>query len=286
MDNEFSPNEVPLAEGVLGPRVHTPILVADDEEGVRRVCARILGAVGYTVDQAADGAEVLAMVERTEYCLVMLDVKMPVLDGITCLRRLRRQGYTLPVLVVTGANDVDTAVEAMRAGATDFIGKPFHAAHLLTRIERLLAPAESDSGAVAIDPGSTISPAERRGGADRRQGADRRAGDRRGRPPDPVIAYIQEHATEVRSRLQVAKALDLTVEEVSARVGEFTGQFFRQFLLSCRVSRARGLLEATDLSIAEIAVHTGFATVQHFSRVFAGQVGVSPRAYRQQHRAN
>jgi transcriptional regulator GlxA family with amidase domain len=83
----------------------------------------------------------------------------------------------------------------------------------------------------------------------------------------------------------VAEALGLTVEEVSARVGAVTGQFFRRFLLGCRVNRARGLLEATDLSVAEIAVRTGFATVQHFSRIFAGLVGASPRAYRQQHRA-
>jgi DNA-binding response OmpR family regulator len=286
MDNGFSRTRASLAEGVLGPRVQAPILVADDEDGVRRVCARILGAVGYTVDQAADGAEVLAMIERTEYSLIVLDVKMPVLDGITCLRRLRTQGYILPVLVVTGANDVDTAVTAMRAGATDFIGKPFRPAQLLTRIERLLAPAEPDPGTVAVDPGRPTTPTERRGGRDRRLGKDRRTGDRRGRPSDPVIAYIQKHATEVRSRLQVARALDLTVDEVSARVGQITGQFFRQFLLSCRVSRARGLLEATDLSIAEVAVRTGFATVQHFSRVFTGQVGVSPRAYRQQHCAS
>ncbi|MFA6107457.1 MAG: response regulator [Candidatus Latescibacterota bacterium] len=292
MDRHVPESKVTLAAGVLGPQVRTPILVADDEDAVRKVCARILSAVGYTVEQAADGAEVLAMLERAEYCLLLLDVRMPVLDGIACLHRLRHLGHTLPVLMVTGANDVDTAVAAMRAGATDFIGKPFQVAQLLTRIERLLAPAEPGPAAVTEVPPAAAPPSERRIGGDRRialdrrQDADRRTGDRRGKPIDPVVAYIEEHATEIRSRQQVAEILGLTVEEVSARVREVTGQFFRRFLLACRVSRARGLLEATDLSIAEIADRTGFATVQHFSRIFAGQVGISPRAYRQQHRAD
>lgn len=291
MDRPVPEDKVTLAAGVLGPQVRAPILVADDEDAVRQVCARILSAVGYTVEQAADGAEVLTMLERAEYCLVLLDVRMPVLDGIACLHRLRRLGHILPVLVVTGANDVDTAVAAMRAGATDFIGKPFQAAQLLTRIERLLAPIEPDPAAVT-DVLPAAPPSERRIGGDRRisldrrQSSDRRTGDRRGKPTDPVVAYIEEHATEIRSRQQVAETLGLTVGEVSARVGEVTGQFFRRFLLSCRVNRARGLLEATDLSIAEIADRTGFATVQHFSRIFTGQAGVSPRAYRQQHRAD
>ena len=78
--------------------------------------------------------------------------------------------------------------------------------------------------------------------------------------------------------------MDLTLEQVSARVQTATGLSFRQWLNTCRLQEATQLLKETEMEIARIASRTGFATVQHFSRVFSNITGVSPRKYRQQHR--
>ena len=78
--------------------------------------------------------------------------------------------------------------------------------------------------------------------------------------------------------------MELTLEQVSARVQTTTGQSFRQWLNTCRLQKATQLLKETELEIARIALDTGFATVQHFSRVFSNIAGVSPRKYRQQSR--
>ena len=78
--------------------------------------------------------------------------------------------------------------------------------------------------------------------------------------------------------------MELTLEQVSARVQTTTGQSFRQWLNTCRLQKATQLLKETELEIARIPLDTGFATVQHFSRVFSNIAGVSPRKYRQQSR--
>jgi transcriptional regulator GlxA family with amidase domain len=78
--------------------------------------------------------------------------------------------------------------------------------------------------------------------------------------------------------------MGLNVDQISTRVQAATGQSFRQWLNHCRLQTATRLLEDTDIEIARIAEKTGFATVQHFSRVFSNLNGLSPRKYRQQSR--
>ena len=108
--------------------------------------------------------------------------------------------------------------------------------------------------------------------------------DRRLQSNDPVIAYIQQHAAQISTRQDVANVMDMTLEQDSARVQSATGQSFRQWLNTCRLRRATQMLKDTELEISRIARDTGFATVQHFSRVFSNLTGVSPRKYRQQNR--
>jgi len=276
---------------VLPPEGRPSVLVVDDNETFLEVCTRILSVMGYDVHRAHSGGQALDLARENSYRLILMDVKMPGLDGISCLRRLKAERYPADVIMVSGASDISTVVEAMKAGASDFITKPFHSAALITKIEALLRqqaqqPLKEAPSVPRTDP-DLPSGVERRQGtqSDRRRGDRRRGGDRRLRESDPMIAHIREHAAEIKERKDVAEALDTTPEMVSERVQQSTGQFFRQFLHSCRIDSAKSLLETTDLAVAEVAAQTGFVTVQHFSRVFNNVVGLSPRKYRQQQAA-
>ena len=193
---------------------------------------------------------------------------------------------------MTGRGDLQTAVEAMKLGAADFMTKPFETDALVKKIESLVAQAVSD-----IDEDGERRRADRRQErTDRRRGERRRPDerrlllerrlneDRRLGSNDPVIVYIQQHATRISTRQDVADVMELTLDQVSARVQTTTGQSFRQWLNTCRLQKATQLLKETELEIARIALDTGFATVQHFSRVFSNITGVSPRKYRQKNR--
>jgi len=110
----------------------------DDDEDVRRALAFLLGTAGLAV-QVYDSA--LAFFERYDTALpgcVVSDVRMPGMDGLELLRCLRDKGATLPVIVMTGHADVALAVEAMKAGAVDFIEKPFPDEVLLSAIQTAL----------------------------------------------------------------------------------------------------------------------------------------------------
>ena len=97
-----------------------------------------LRKAGCKVEVASDGVEGLAAFSPEKFDLVITDVKMPGISGIEVLRRIRTQSKDIPVLVITAFGNVETAVEAMKEGAYDFIGKPFHRDQLLLAVEKAL----------------------------------------------------------------------------------------------------------------------------------------------------
>ncbi len=101
------------------------ILVADDEASVRWVLAKALEESGYTVVQAAGGADALRRLGEGNLDLAFLDIRMPDLDGLTVLARAREEGVTTPIIIVTAQNTMANAIEAMKRGAYDYITKPF-----------------------------------------------------------------------------------------------------------------------------------------------------------------
>jgi two-component system, NtrC family, nitrogen regulation response regulator NtrX len=114
------------------------ILVIDDEAAIRDSLKMTLEYEGYEVLGAATGQEGLALAEREAPDLVLLDVKMPGMDGIEVLDRLRSMNEALPVVVVSGHGSISTAVEATKKGAFDFIEKPFASARVLVSLRNAL----------------------------------------------------------------------------------------------------------------------------------------------------
>src|SRR4029453_982361 len=107
------------------------ILVIDDEAAIRDSLRMTLEYEGYEFLGASTGQEGLAVAERESPDLVLLDVKMPGMDGLEVLDRLRTMNETLPIVVISGHGTISTAVEAKKKGAFDFIEKPFASERVL-----------------------------------------------------------------------------------------------------------------------------------------------------------
>jgi len=114
------------------------ILVIDDEAEIRRSVRMILEYEGYDVLEASSGPEGVALAEKESPELVFLDVKMPGMDGLEALQRIRAVNETLPVVIISGHGTVSTAVEATKAGAFDFIEKPLASERVLLTIRNAL----------------------------------------------------------------------------------------------------------------------------------------------------
>jgi DNA-binding NtrC family response regulator len=124
-----------MAEAALGG---ARVLIADDDAASRRLLEVRLRALGCEVATAVDGREALAAVQQEPPALLMLDLQMPRMDGMEVLRTLRRDGIDLPVVVITAHGSIETAVEAMKEGAADFLPKPFDPKHLEIVVRKVL----------------------------------------------------------------------------------------------------------------------------------------------------
>lgn len=115
------------------------ILVVDDEERMRHLLSIILTRRGYTVDQAGDGVEALAMIKETPFDMIITDIKMPRMDGTGLLNKVMEMDIPCPVVFITAFATVESAVEAMRQGAADYITKPFEEDRILLTVEKTLS---------------------------------------------------------------------------------------------------------------------------------------------------
>jgi two-component system response regulator FixJ len=109
--------------------------VVDDEEAIRRSLDFLLRTAGYQVEKWPDGESFLKGTVPSSPACVLLDVRMPGMDGLQVLSEMAERGFNFPVIVLTGHGDIATAVRAMRGGAVDFLEKPFERERLLQALD-------------------------------------------------------------------------------------------------------------------------------------------------------
>jgi DNA-binding NtrC family response regulator len=114
------------------------ILIVDDEEIVIRSCLRILDGDEFQVESVQDGREALRKIEENPYDVIILDIMMPNMDGLEVLRRVKETHPNVDVIMITGLSQIDTAVQAMKLGAFDYISKPFEPDELKLVVQRAL----------------------------------------------------------------------------------------------------------------------------------------------------
>ena len=125
------------------------LLVAEDEPALNQIIVKRLKIEGYSVDSAQNGAEALEYMEATEYDLLLVDIMMPEMDGLTLVKILRRRGSKVPVLFLTARDTTEDKVNGLNSGGDDYLVKPFEFSELLARIWALLR--RSSSGGMISD---------------------------------------------------------------------------------------------------------------------------------------
>lgn len=120
------------------------VLIAEDEKDLNKILSERLKAEHYSVDSCYDGQEALDYLASAEYDAVIMDIMMPVMDGLSALRTMRRKNDSTPVLLLTAKDSIEDRVQGLDAGANDYLVKPFAVEELLARIRVLLRkPAET-----------------------------------------------------------------------------------------------------------------------------------------------
>jgi DNA-binding NtrC family response regulator len=118
--------------------VKNKILVVDDEEALRTVLSAELEGEGYQVNTAADGDEAIKIIGAQQFHLILLDIKMPNVDGFEVLKFVKQHQPATKVIMLTGFADLKNAIESKKLGAEDFVSKPYDLVDLLTTVERVL----------------------------------------------------------------------------------------------------------------------------------------------------
>lgn len=240
------------------------VLVVEDEEMIRR---GIVLAVDWAaldcvvVGEAANGLEALDAVERLDPSLIITDLKMPQMDGIELLRRLRERGNNVYVIILTAYDSFTYAQSALRLGAVDFLLKPFHDGDL----ERAVTALRRRMGAGAGEAERTFP------------------GLKKGDKSKYVLEamdYIGEHYNDPNIGIgAIAQHLGLSEGHLSHTFKKETDYTLLNYLTRYRVHKAMELLRDCRVKVYEVAEQVGYRDITHFSATFKKLVGMSPSEY-------
>jgi excisionase family DNA binding protein len=144
LEGQRTPDDGLLGAGLQRPQMPagTPrprVLVVDDEAGMRDLLSKSLEVADYDVDTAADGRTALERMRMYSYDLLIADLRLPGMDGLSVIREARRYRADLPVLIVTGNSTAETAIEAVNLGVAGYLVKPFRVPHMLEAAAKALA---------------------------------------------------------------------------------------------------------------------------------------------------
>jgi two-component system OmpR family response regulator len=126
------------------------VLVIDDEPGVRDLIGEALSLSEITAVQAADGLEALSFLRRERFDLLILDINMPKLDGLALLEKLRTEGMSVPVLMLSARADKSDINQGLRIGADDYLTKPFSIEELVLRVKAILRRSKGEVAEVKV----------------------------------------------------------------------------------------------------------------------------------------
>ena len=210
------------------------VLIAEDEPALAEQLAQALAAQGYAVDRAADGRQAWFQGGVQDYDAIVLDLGLPLLDGLSVLRRWRSEGVATPVLVLTARDQWHDKVAGIDAGADDYLSKPFHMEELLARVRALIRRAGGHAS-----PLLSCGPIE----------LDTRSGrvSVQGRPlvltahEFKLLAYLMHHPAKLISRAELTEHLYAQDHERDSNTIEVFVARLRKKLPAGLIETVRGL---------------------------------------------
>jgi len=218
------------------------ILIVEDDHNLNRQLGQALADVGYVTDSAYDGEEGYFLGESEPYDAVILDIGLPVINGVEVVRRWRKAGHLMPVLILTARDRWSDKVEGIDAGADDYVTKPFHMEEVVARLRALIrrssghASSELRCGHLTLD--TKTAQASIKGVALKLTSHEYR-----------LLAYLMHHQGEIISRTRLTEHLyDQDFDRDSNTIEVFVGRLRRKIGLDL-IETVRGMgyrLQAAD----------------------------------------
>ncbi len=239
------------------------VLVVEDEALIRRGIVLTVDWAGLdcvVVGEAQNGEEGLEAARRLEPGLIITDLKMPKLDGIQMLERLREEGCKAHVIILTAYDSFDYARSALRLGAVDYLLKPFHDGDLEQAVAALRERLDARRPSLPQPPQV-------------RQGA-------KSRYVQEAMDYIGAHYAQPEISVgAVAEALGISEGHLSHTFKRETDSTILNYLTRYRVHKAMELLREGKWKVYEVAERVGYQDVTYFSTMFKRLTGVTPSEY-------
>lgn len=235
------------------------VVIVEPEEPLRRSMALAVDWPDMDcvlVGEAADGEEGLDIIRREKPDLIITDIKMPRLNGIEMLRRLRAEGNCAAVILLTDCADFSYAQAAVRLGAADYLRKPLQNGELEEAVERLtLRAGKKPDGEEISAEGKSKYVAE-------------------------VLRYVAAHYAETDMSIsQVAASLGISEGHLSHVFKRETGQTLGSYMTDYRIRKAKELMRDCRSKVYEVAARVGYRDITYFSATFKKVVGVSPSEF-------
>jgi DNA-binding response OmpR family regulator len=246
------------------------ILIVDDSAFEQRVLVDLLSELPYRVSVAFNGLQGYQLALADQPDLILLDVRMPNMDGYTACRLLKANPVTehIPIIFLSGADADEERIMGLSIGGVDFVSKPFSSGELAARIQVHLNLARRASRAQAQSPAQPAAA----GTADAE--------------PDAVIVnaakrLIADNLASLPGLAEIARSVGTYREKLSQVFREQTGITVFAYIREARIRRGEELLRETDIDVQDIALLIGFNNAGNFATAFRERMGITPSAFRQ-----
>jgi YesN/AraC family two-component response regulator len=237
------------------------ILVVEDETRQRVGITRLLKSLepDAKIFEAANGLDALCVCEKEYPDLLITDVKMPVMDGMTLIEKLAKRGKPIYTVIISAYEEFENARRALRLNVKDYLTKPVSR----QAVKALLENAKKESAAEL-----SHLPAQRPGESE---------------PAQECLQYIIQHYDEDISLDELAARFNFNPSYLSVLIKQHTGMTFSKHITRLRVNRACELLANSGEHIQAVSEQVGYRDASYFIRVFKTMMGVSPSRYRRLH---
>ncbi|TAJ06887.1 hybrid sensor histidine kinase/response regulator [Marinilabiliaceae bacterium JC017] len=260
--------ETPPTQAAPGEKNAHTLLIVDDNAQLRNLVCDLL-AHEYTLKQAANGVEALDIINKENISLVISDIIMPEMDGLTLCRNLKENINTchIPVILLTAKGELEHRIEGIEVGADSYIPKPFDPRHLKVRVRKLIDARLRIQNSLEKAP---EKPAENLEGLNSRD--------------VEFLSHLQNFVKDNLDRTDLdaeglADELAMSKTQLYRKVKAVTGFTPHGFIKHYRLNKAARLLKETSLTVTEVIYETGFNNRTYFYRSFKEAFGTSPGDY-------